>query len=119
MCVAPGNPQGDVDMAHFVAFNILLMKLASTTATPVGPLRTKSRTVHMLLRAKMARVSLRLELFKVLQPGGVDPVVVEKALLVRAMEKEVLKAKVGKVPTKRTRTRRVTLQDQKMIKRRM
>lgn len=83
-----------------------------------GATRTKSRTVHMLLRPKMARVNLRLELFKVLQPGGVDPVVVEKALLVRAMEKKVLKAKVGKVPTKRNRTRRVTLQDQKMIKRR-
>ena len=107
-------------MAHFVAFNILPMMMASTTATPVGPLRTKSRIVQRLLHPKMARVNLRLELLKVLQPGGVDPVVVvEKALLVRAMEKEVLKAKVGKVPTKRTRTRRVTLQDQKMIKRRM
>ena len=95
------------------------MKMASSTATPVRQLRTKSRTAHMLLCPKRARVNLRLELFKVLQPGGVDPVVVEKALLVRAMEKEVLKAKVGKVPTKRTRTRRVTLQDQKMITRRM
>ena len=71
------------------------MMMASTTATPVGPLRTKSRIVQRLLHPKMARVNLRLELLKVLQPGGVDPVVVEKALLVRAMEKEVLKAKVG------------------------
>ena len=70
MCVASGNLQGDVEKVHFVAFNILLMRMASTTATPVGQLRTKSRTVHLLLRPKMARVDLRLELFKVLQPGG-------------------------------------------------
>ena len=109
---------GDANKERFVAFNIPLMKMASTTDIPVGQLRTKSRIVHMLLLQKMARVNLRLEHLKVLQPEGVDPVVVEKALLEKVMAKEVLKGKVGRMPTKRTRTRRVTRSkdDQKFVK---
>ena len=93
LCVGSGSPRGDANMELFVASNILLMTMASTTAIPVGQLRTISRAVHMLLRPRMARDDWSSRFSS---RGGVDPVVVEKALLVRAMEKKVLKAKVEK-----------------------
>jgi len=89
------------------------MKMASTTATLAEQQTTKNRIAPTTLRPRRTRATLRLELRKVLQPGGVVPVVVMEKALANRVEKAT-RAKVER-PTKTTR--RATRQDQKMIKR--
>ena len=89
--------------------------MASTTATLVEQQTTRNRIAPTTLRPRRTRATLRLELQKVLQPGGVVPVVVmEKALENRVEKATATRAKVAK-PTEMTR--RATQQDPKMIKR--
>ena len=91
------------------------MKMANTTATLVAQRTTRNRIAHTTLQPRRTRATLRLELQKVLQPGGVVPVVVmEKALENRVEKATATRAKVEK-PTEMTR--RATQQDPKMIKR--
>jgi hypothetical protein len=89
------------------------MKMASTTATLVEQQTIRNRIVPTTLRPRRTRATLRLELRKVLQPGGVVPVVVMEKALVNRVEK----ATRAKVEKPAETTRRATQQDPKMIKR--
>ena len=112
---ASGSQIKDVDKEHNASSNIQRMKMANTTATLVAQRTTRNRIVPTTLRPRRTRATPRLELQKVLQPGGVVPVVVmEKALENRVEKATATRAKVEK-PTEMTR--RATQQDPKMIKR--
>ena len=87
--------------------------MANTTATLVAQRTTRNRIAPTTLRPRRTRATLRLELQKVLQPGGVVPVVVME----KALENRVEKATRVKVAKPTEMTRRATQQDLKMIKR--
>jgi hypothetical protein len=78
------------------------MTTASTTAIPAEQHLTKNRIAPTTLRTRRTRPTLRLELQKVLQRGGVVPVVVMEKVLANRVEKVAPKERVEKL-TKKTR----------------
>ena len=89
------------------------MMMASTTVIPAEQHITKKRIAPTTLRTRRTRPTLQLELQKVLQPGGVVPLVVMEKFRTSRVEKVAPKERVEKL----TKTRKAIQQGQKMIKR--
>ena len=90
------------------------MMMASTTVIPAEQHITKNRIAPTTLRTRRARPTLRLELQKVLQRGGVVPVVVMEKVLANRVEKVAPKERVEKVAPKE-RVEKLTKKTRKAI----